>query len=118
MGSGSSRDDCGPDVPLIGVITAELEIDSDSDIRGCSDCMARRYRSGWAGGKAAFRIGARQNVWFTGMPALVFGFRTTYGAGSYREQRASDATSSRAAISAWSGSATVMLRVTAALRRQ
>jgi hypothetical protein len=70
---------------------AELEVGSDSDIRGCSDCTARPAPV--VRGRAAFRIGARQNAWFTGMPALVFGVRTTFAARREMgpEQRASDA---------------------------
>ena len=70
---------------------AELEVGGDSDIRGCSDCAARPAPITLA--RAAFRIGARQSAWFTGMPALVLGVRTTWAARSDedREPRASDA---------------------------
>ncbi|HEY5937660.1 MAG TPA: hypothetical protein VIU61_23595 [Kofleriaceae bacterium] len=55
---------------------AALELGTDSDIRACIDCSERPV-STWFG-RAAFRIGARQDAWFTGMPALVLGVRTTY----------------------------------------
>ena len=55
---------------------AALELGTDSDIRACIDCSERPV-STWFG-RAAFRIGARQDAWFAGMPALVLGVRTTY----------------------------------------
>jgi hypothetical protein len=70
---------------------AEVELGSDSDIRACTDCTMRP--SPVALGRAAFRIGARQDAWFTGMPALVLGVRTTFAARGHEvhEPRASDA---------------------------
>ncbi|MEJ7604317.1 MAG: hypothetical protein WKG01_41035 [Kofleriaceae bacterium] len=55
---------------------AALELGTDSDIRACVDCTVRPV-STWLG-RAGFRIGARQDAWFAGMPALVLGARTTY----------------------------------------
>jgi hypothetical protein len=55
---------------------ASLELGTDSDIRACIDCTERPV-STWLG-RAAFRIGARQDAWFAGMPAVVLGVRTTY----------------------------------------
>ena len=70
---------------------AALELGSDSDVRACTDCMVRP--SPVALGRAAFRIGARQDAWFTGMPAIVLGVRTTFAARGHdlHEPRASDA---------------------------
>jgi hypothetical protein len=70
---------------------AELELGSDTDIRACTDCTVRP--SPVILGRAAFRIGARQDAWFDGMPALVLGVRTTFAARGHavHEPRASDA---------------------------
>lgn len=57
---------------------AELEIDEDSDVRGCTDCAMQRTPLHL--GRAAFRIGAHQDVWLRGMPALVLGVRATFAA--------------------------------------
>jgi hypothetical protein len=58
---------------------AEVELAlADTDARGqcATECEAIDRVT------AGFRIGARQDAWFAGMPALVFGVRTTIG-GSY-----------------------------------
>jgi hypothetical protein len=70
---------------------AEVELGTERDIRACTDCTARP-RPVWLG-RAAFRVGARQGAWFTGMPAIVFGVRTTFAARGHEvhEPRASDA---------------------------
>lgn len=70
---------------------AEVELGSETDIRACTDCTARPVPVPL--GRAAFRIGARQDAWFTGMPAIVFGVRTTFAARGHdiHEPRASDA---------------------------
>ena len=57
---------------------AELEIDQDSDVRGCTDCAMQRTPLRL--GRAAFRIGAHQDGWLHGMPALVLGVRATFAA--------------------------------------
>src|ERR1051325_10009533 len=44
---------------------AEIELGADTDIRACTDCTLRPTPL-WLG-RAAFRIGARQDAWFTGM---------------------------------------------------
>jgi hypothetical protein len=56
---------------------AELEIDEDSDVRGCTDCAMQRTPLRL--GRAGFRIGAHQD-WLHGMPALVLGVRATFAA--------------------------------------
>lgn len=70
---------------------AELELGSDTDVRACTDCTARPTPV--VLGRAAFRIGARQDAWFRGMPAIVLGVRTTFAARGHEvhEPRASDA---------------------------
>lgn len=70
---------------------AEVELGSDTDVRGCTDCTARP--SPVALGRAAFRLGIRQDTWLTGLPAIVFGVRTTFAARGHdlHEPRASDA---------------------------
>jgi hypothetical protein len=54
---------------------AEAELGADTDVRGCRGC--ERPRPLWLG-RAAFRIGARQDAWFHGMPAIVLGVRATF----------------------------------------
>ncbi|HEU4734453.1 MAG TPA: hypothetical protein VFT22_41470 [Kofleriaceae bacterium] len=70
---------------------AELELGSESDARGCTDCTARPAAV-WLG-RAGFRLGARQDAWFAGMPALVLGVRVSFAARGHElhEPRASDA---------------------------
>jgi len=69
----------------------ELELGSDTDVRACRAC-ATRPSPLWLG-RAAFRIGAGQDAWFTGMPAIVLGVRTTFAGHGHdvHEPRASDA---------------------------
>jgi hypothetical protein len=55
---------------------AEIELGADSDIRACSACTVRPAPVWLA--RAAFRIGAREDAWFTGMPAVVLGVRTAF----------------------------------------
>jgi opacity protein-like surface antigen len=55
---------------------AEIELGADTDIRVCRVCTVRPAPR-WIG-RAAFRIGAREDAWFTGMPAVVFGVRTAF----------------------------------------
>ena len=57
---------------------AEVELGSETDIRACTDCTTRPNPVSL--GRAAFRIGARSDAWFTGMPAIVLGVRTTFAA--------------------------------------
>ncbi|HEU0030202.1 MAG TPA: hypothetical protein VFQ53_06210 [Kofleriaceae bacterium] len=58
---------------------ATIELGSDTDVRGCTDCSARPVPLNL--GRASFRMGAHQDAWFRGMPALAIGMRTTYAAG-------------------------------------
>jgi hypothetical protein len=59
---------------------AGLELGTDTDIRGCTVCGGEKRPSAIWLGRAAFRMGARQDAWFRGMPALVIGVRTTFTA--------------------------------------
>lgn len=56
---------------------ASVELGGDNDVRGCTTCPETKGL--WLG-RAAFRLGARQDAWFAGMPALVLGVRTTFAA--------------------------------------
>ncbi|HEY4182776.1 MAG TPA: hypothetical protein VGM90_38355 [Kofleriaceae bacterium] len=69
---------------------ASVEVGLDSDSRGCTACSEPTSLSL---GRAAFRMGARQNALFRGAPALVLGFRTTFSAHGHEfgEARVSDA---------------------------
>ncbi|HEY0481969.1 MAG TPA: hypothetical protein VGD37_30835 [Kofleriaceae bacterium] len=70
---------------------SEVELDADTDVRGCTDCAARPVPVRL--GRAAFRIGVRQGAWLTGMPALVLGVRATFAAYEpvVRDPRVTDA---------------------------
>ncbi|HEY4183183.1 MAG TPA: hypothetical protein VGM90_40445 [Kofleriaceae bacterium] len=76
------------DVGLGGL--ASIEVGLDSDTRGCAHCTEATSLSL---GRAAFRIGARQNELFRGAPALVLGLRTTFSARGHEfgEARVSEA---------------------------
>jgi opacity protein-like surface antigen len=69
---------------------AELEIGGDTDVRACAACA---QPSPLVLGRAAFRIGAAQDTWFGGMPAIVLGVRTSFAARGHavHEPRATDA---------------------------
>ncbi|HEX2690647.1 MAG TPA: hypothetical protein VHN14_28720 [Kofleriaceae bacterium] len=70
---------------------AEIELGSETDIRAGTDETERP--SPLVLGRAGFRLGARQDTGFTGMPAIVFGVRTTFAAHGHEihQPRASDA---------------------------
>jgi hypothetical protein len=70
---------------------AELELGSETDARGCADACAQPTPL-WLG-RAGFRIGARQDTWFAGMPAIAFGVRAVFAAHGHlvHEPRATDA---------------------------
>jgi len=69
---------------------AEVELGGDSDVRGCRACSEP---PSIVLGRAGFRIGAHQDAWFRGMPAVVLGVRTTFAARGHdlHAPRASDA---------------------------
>lgn len=70
---------------------AEVELGSDTDLRACGDCTARP--APLVVGRAAFRIGAAQDGWLPGMPAIALGVRVAFAARGHavHEPRASDA---------------------------
>jgi len=72
---------------------ASIELGTDTDVRGCTDCSVRPEPLFL--GRAAFRLGAHQDAWFTGMPALVLGVRTTVtaltGRDDFHHARVTDA---------------------------
>lgn len=54
---------------------AAIEVGGDTDVRSCGgscDDPSPRWLA-----RASFRLGARQDAWFRGMPALVLGVRNT-----------------------------------------
>ncbi len=57
---------------------AAVDVDFDHDIRACDACDTTQPIPTITLGRAGFRIGARQNTWFAGQPALVFGVRATF----------------------------------------
>jgi len=69
---------------------AEVELGADTDVRGCA-CDTRPSAI-WLG-RAAFRVGARQDAWLRGMPAIALGVRASFAARGHEvhEPRASDA---------------------------
>lgn len=74
---------------------ASIDVGLDTDLRRCAMCdpIEGDAKPLWMG-RAAFRMGVRQDQWFRGMPALVLGFRNTfaaYGGDDYKEARASEA---------------------------
>src|ERR1043165_5087479 len=72
---------------------ASIELGTDTDVRGCTDSSARPELLFL--GRAAFRLGPHQGAWFTGMPALVLGVRTTVtaltGRDDFHRARVTDA---------------------------
>jgi hypothetical protein len=70
---------------------AAIELDADTDVRGAADGVARP--APLALGRAAFRLGAGENTWWAGMPAIVLGARATFAArgSAVHDPRASDA---------------------------
>ncbi len=69
---------------------AAVDVGTDTDARGCTDCSVRPVPLYL--GRASFRLGARQDAWFRGMPALVLGVKTTFASsGGFRDARVTDA---------------------------
>jgi hypothetical protein len=54
---------------------AEVVVETDTDVRIADG--ANLPHTTWLG-RAAFRLGARQDQWFTGQPAVVLGVRATF----------------------------------------
>ena len=59
---------------------AAVDAGLDTDLRGCTTCAPDGDASPLWLGRAGFRMGARQDAWFRGMPALVLGLRSTFAA--------------------------------------
>jgi hypothetical protein len=61
---------------------AAVEVGGDTDVAACASppCAPENTATGIWLGRAAFRIGAHQDAWFRGQPALAFGVRTTFAA--------------------------------------
>ncbi|MBL9017953.1 MAG: hypothetical protein JNL83_27450 [Myxococcales bacterium] len=76
-----------------GLGIASVELGMDTDVRGCTTCDGDLKGEALWMGRAAFRLGARQDAWFPGMPALVLGVRTTFAARghTFGAARATDA---------------------------
>jgi hypothetical protein len=55
---------------------ASIELDADGDIH-CATCSGTTPTPNYVS-RATFRMGARQDQWFTGQPALVFGVQRTF----------------------------------------
>jgi len=76
---------------------ASVDFGVDTDLRGCTQVPVCDPVDGDASplwmGRAAFRIGARQDAWFRGMPALVLGLRNTFASHghTFGEARSTDA---------------------------
>jgi len=69
---------------------AAVELGTDTDVRGCKACLGDKTPVYL--GRAAFRIGARQDAWFPGMPAVLAGVRTTFASsGSFGRARVTEA---------------------------
>ncbi len=63
-----------------GLGLASIELGTDTDVRGCTTCDGDLKADALWLGRAAFRLGARQDAWFPGMPAVVLGLRNTFAA--------------------------------------
>jgi hypothetical protein len=67
---------------------AAIELGDDTDVRACSAvCDGAQRGQPVASPRAAFRIGAHQDAWFSGQPALAIGVARWFG----RSQQAAEA---------------------------
>ncbi len=64
----------------LGLGIASIELGTDTDVRGCVTCTDDLKGDALYLGRAAFRLGAPQDAWFPGMPAVVLGLRNTFAA--------------------------------------
>ena len=70
---------------------AQLDFGTDADVRGCNLCGDALPTPLYLV-RAAFRMGARQDAWFAGMPALLVGTRVSVAAsGAFDNLRVVDA---------------------------
>lgn len=65
---------------------ASVELGTDTDVRGCTECDAEAGPAAIWLGRAAFRIGAPEDALFRGMPAMLLGVRTTFATFNTRQQ--------------------------------
>jgi hypothetical protein len=73
---------------------AEVDVGEDTDVRGCTNavCSGTDRPVPIVLGRASFRLGARQNALFPGMPAVVIGVRKSFAAsGSFDGTRVAEA---------------------------
>ena len=89
----------------LGAIS-EVEVGVDSDARICDACTPDKLASETHLVRAAFRLGAHEDVWFAGQPALVFGVHATIGDG-HRIGQAYVVASKRLGLAALHGGAMV-----------
>lgn len=71
---------------------AAIELGLDTEIRTCTTC-SEPANPRWLP-RAQFRLGARQDAWFRGMPALVLGLKNTFAApgfGGFSRPRVTEA---------------------------
>ena len=71
---------------------AAIELGADSEVRTCTACGEAADERWFP--RASFRIGARQDAWFRGMPAIALGVKNTFAArgfGAFREPRVTEA---------------------------
>lgn len=78
--AGADRRGDGSLLMTLGLGIASIELGTDTDVRGCVTCDGDLKGDPLYLGRAAFRLGARQDAWFAGMPALVLGVRNTFAA--------------------------------------
>jgi hypothetical protein len=90
--SAQSRDDGAVTVGYgLGGLAA-VELGADTEIRTCTACD--RPANGRWFPRASFRLGARQDAWFRGMPALALGLKNTFAApgfGGFERPRVTEA---------------------------
>jgi hypothetical protein len=71
---------------------AAIELGADTEIRTCTSC-SEPANARWFP-RASFRIGAPQDAWFRGMPALALGLKNTFAApgfGGFERPRVTEA---------------------------
>jgi hypothetical protein len=71
---------------------AAIELGADTEIRTCTRC-GEPANARWFP-RAQFRLGARQDAWFRGMPALALGVKNTFAApgfGGFERPRVTEA---------------------------
>ena len=78
--AGVDRRGDGSATLALGLGIASVEIGTDTDVRGCVTCEDDLKGDALWLGRAAFRLGASQDAWFPGMPAVVIGLRNTFAA--------------------------------------